>query len=1093
MPKIDEAKPVSGGYDFGDDWLGDLEEALEFDGQGDEAACACDEKEDAGDVGAVLVGDVEVLDVGEESAAAGEDAYVDVSSAASQKEEGKEGKDEDYGGESASKAGVGPVLAQVLDIGDLQKTLKARVPQPVEEMQACEALEGKSLLDKSLEHDSQLWQFASLIVMRLFDDLELMIIDGQSAEACDFMKQLNRLANILAFAGLGEQLPLLAYIGGMMPVSFTDADIGEPTVRQYDALKMRSFMENANEVLNCLVYVMSYMQHRAPVFDSHRFTSVLKKLYEKLGATPGEPGAEAPLPSMDSVNPQELTTRTIGKLARTLEALITESLHYLESCVFYGYSKGYADASKSLDSALQISREYRLTDLEGALKEIYLLLQGVRLPQVPGNEVYEKYFAVCDMLERHFSKPLPEKKLKHLRMLIMKFKKGAGRAGESESFGARWKRFIKDAAPELEFERCDCEHLHQRLEALHEAAKRHAISWLSDTFEHLLVLWPAYTGACADAFIALASELRSFPTEDIEPSDVSQLNHERLLVLFGRRPESRPVSAYTLVNDARSLSESLMQELSGGRLVSSHAIYDLLIDARRIECHAIVRTCEILVSLYERASIREDKTLVSDSVVDALYFTTGLLQTVCEFLMRYLEKDPDTQAVYSGQIFYSALMSLYRAPGKPRDGVIGFIIRQVNDILGELQLVWANPSTSTSTEFYCSLVRKLLHLANICELQDLRQLLVEHLDDIATSDFMNTENRTMQRQCVRIVRAVQECCPRLNVVPSSRQVLTFFSRAIAALNQLLSAPDADDSQSLLSEVSRLGMHLSILSMTTDFPPAIAFIFELRQMSYQPSLDRHAVEDLLYEMITVANNVCPEWQQSKEAELDFVKTSAPIPMSLFHEILEGVDVVYEALKARQSEEPVAWERIKQIHRSLGNLLGYLPYTLQTLVVNAQNRCRYLKKNIYIDLDTSGYPDENESEFEEGVSAAVAGFAAIVDELLKLIIDYAFLSTDGSSRINLVLQPFKNEISVSIVHNGRLFTVNELMDRLEKVGIVPARDENLFDLVVGSRRMFVSYPPANRLAYILPILRQFNGELELSSDAQNRTRLYLSIKL
>ena len=31
MANKDDAKPVTGGYDFGDDWLNELEEALDFD------------------------------------------------------------------------------------------------------------------------------------------------------------------------------------------------------------------------------------------------------------------------------------------------------------------------------------------------------------------------------------------------------------------------------------------------------------------------------------------------------------------------------------------------------------------------------------------------------------------------------------------------------------------------------------------------------------------------------------------------------------------------------------------------------------------------------------------------------------------------------------------------------------------------------------------------------------------------------------------------------------------------------------------------------------------------------------------------------
>ena len=71
--------------------------------------------------------------------------------------------------------------------------------------------------------------------------------------------------------------------------------------------------------------------------------------------------------------------------------------------------------------------------------------------------------------------------------------------------------------------------------------------------------------------------------------------------------------------------------------------------------------------------------------------------------------------------------------------------------------------------------------------------------------------------------------------------------------------------------------------------------------------------------------------------------------------------------------------------------------------------------------------------------------------------------------------------------------EIVERLGKVNIVPAPDDNLFDLLVSTRRLVVSYPPVNQIAYILPLLRQFNGALEISDDANGNTRLYLRFRV
>lgn len=1134
MANRDEAKPVTGGYDFGDDWLNELEAALDFDMpqedaqrvsahggvRGDETFQArADVQEPATDethatpsleqneeehveslnefdaiLGEVEISMEEIPFDGEDSEgmteeiavdAVDDDALDDISpderpTSGATRHMAESAPVDRGGGSSESKA----VEAQVLDIADLQREIR----------KSSDRVEESSAENRSTPDDSQLWQFVSLIMMRLFDDLELVVVQKDCEECCDLMKQLNRLANILAFAGMHEQLPLIAYIGNMMPISYTEAPIGEPTSRHFDSTKMRHFFERANEVLNCFVYMLTYFKQHSGHFDTGRFSDVLERLYVALDAKPGHPSNDAPLPSLDDVNPHELTTRTLNKLARTLESLVSESLHYLESAMFYGYSRGYEDAAKNIDNAAQIVKEYRLNDFESDLHAIYHKVSKVHAPERPDSSVFASYFSVCDLLEHHFSRQITDRKLRHLRSLVSKFNSEVGGKDETP-FCVRWQGFMKEALPHLEFEYCALNDLRDRVGELKGLSESHGVRWLSDIFMRLDMLWDTYPSSCAEAFVLLTEELRAFPTEDIEEHDVEQLNHDRLRVLFARKPDARRPSAYSVVNDARQLAEILLQQLETPASISAARIYELLIDARRISCYAIERCCEVIISLLERVPAREvgKPLVVSESVVSGLYFSSGLLQAVCGRLIRRVEKNSDSAAVRSKSLFYSCLMSLYQAPNQPRDGATSFIVKQVNHILNELQLVWVNTSTSTSTEYYCSLIRRLLHLATMCKLNELRQQLLVHLDEVPQQDFVNTENRIMQRQCVRIMRIVEESCPRLVSEPCSQQVLTFFSKGIAAFNQLLSSRDMGEASAISAEMSRIEARMSILGMTTDFPPAIAFVYEVHHLSYLPAINRSNIEDLLFHLLTVANNVCPEWVQPKTADLEFIRTSMSIPMVSFQEILESVDVVYHSIEGRANEDPIAWEHAMLLRQSVGMLVGYLPCLLQNVVNNAQNRCRYLKKNIYIGLETKGYPPANEISVDTVPPMIVVACGTVVEKLLEVIVDSAFFSTDNNSRIDVILQPFSNEVSVSIFHNGKLFTTKEIVERLGKVNIVPATDDNLFDLLVSTRRLVVSYPPVNQIAYVLPLLRQFNGALEISDDANGNTRLYLRFGL
>ena len=1080
--EMDEAKPVKTGYDFGDEWLGELADALEFDNDASASGAASSktaESDSEFDVPDVF-SEIEAMEVSESVELSDMTDAVDVS----------EGLgfdiDMDDLAESLPEKSVATgrsVVTKTLNISALQKSVEARMTKTVKESHA----------DEDPLKDPQLWQFVSLSAMRLFDDLELLLVQKQCNEACDLTKQLNRLSNILAFAGLGEQLPLIAYIGNLLPVSFTETAIGEPSERRFDPMKMRRFNEKSNEFLNCLLFLLTYLSKRAVGFDTSRFTDSLERLYTALDMTLGHPSADAPLPVTDNINPQELTTRTVNKLARTLEALVTESLHYIESSMFYGYASGFSDAQKSLNNASQIAKEYRLEELEVLFSRLYVMLRDCRMPDAaPGAEFFSIYEEVCNRIELHFSKCISEKKIKHLRALIMKFYVPETQKA-SEPFCNRWKSFIKEAVPFLDLEHAHISLLLKRLSTVLELACKYSIPWLKDTLGHLERCWPAYPESCAEALISLFEELRAFPTEDIEEADIEQLNHERLRVLFARKPDARPQSAYAIVNQARFLAEDLRKQMETPAQISSARIQELLIDARQIHCHSISRICEIILSLLERIPRGEDSPAVAETVVDALNFCLNFLESICARLLRHLEYDQNTTAVTSNQIFYVVLLSLYQTPGQPRDGVTWFIVKRLNDILAELQLVWVNTSTSTSREYYCGLLRSLLHLSTICQLNEARRMIIEHLDEIPAQDFINTENRTLARQCGRIVRMVEDTCPKLTVMPSSNQIRLFFGKTISALNQLLSSRDSHDPRMLGAEISRIEHRMSMLGMTTDFPPALAMIYELHHLAFCEDVSRTLVEDLLYQMINVANNVCPEWVQPKEAELEFVKTSVPIPMTFFQDMLESLNVIYDSLACRAQDEPVAWERVSALHREMHQIVGYLPHALHMISQNAQNRCRYLKKNIFIGIDTSGYPHESDLPTDSVRPVIGMAFSTIIDKLVDMIIDNAFDSTDSSSRIDVVLHPFTNEFTASIFHNGRLLTVSEIVSRLNSVNLMPASDENLFDLLVSSRQLAQSYPPVNALAYILPILRQFEGVMEISDGEQGQTRIYVSFKL
>lgn len=1079
----DEIKPLANSDDFSDDWLGDLDDALDFD-----SVASVNKEASSSDEDDIDIGEIEVVD-GNETFSVDMDIF-DEFETFDQDEFSPELSDSveislDDDTASAPPASEKEIrrsyTAQTLDIVTLQQQAEIRQKKHDGEHADADPLK-----------DPQLWQFVSLIGMRLFDDLELILVQKHYEEVCDLQKQMNRLANILAFAGIPEQLPLIAHIGSLLPILFTDVEIGQQSERRYAPQRMKLFEEKLNDFLNCLVYLLTYISKRSVGFDTARFTDSLEILYSTLGLTPGQPSSEAPLAVNDGINPSELTTRTVNKLSRTIEALVTESLHYIESAVFYGYSSGFDDAAKSLSNASQVAREYKLSDFEAIFSKLYKTLRATILPNTPERSFYENYQQICELLQAHFSDTISEKKIKHLELLISKFIVPAG-TQTAQPFAKRWSSFIRSALPLIAPEQLRMSTMRDRVKSLMKLAEENDIQWIQDILLRLDENWEKFPKTSAEELIHLADDLRAFPTEAIEEKDIEQLNHESLQVLFRKKVPNRKLSAYTIVNNIQVLSENLLSQLETPEKISKTELQDSLIDARLIECHAIERVIEILLSLLDRIPRGESSPHVAESVINALYFALGFLQNICQRLLKYIDNDPYTPAVMSYQLFYSTLLSLYQTPGQPRDGLTWFIVKRFNSILAELQLVWLNTSTPTSSEYYISLIRKLLHLATICEMKDSRKLLLEHLDEIPPDDFINTDNRTMSRQCARIIRAIEEGCPKISVLPGSNQVRLFFNKTIAAINHLLSSIDADTPEMLNSELSHIEARMTALGMTTDFPPVIAFIFEIHHLAYDDSIDRKRVEDMLYQMINVANNLCPEWVQPKETDLEFVKTSVPIPMTFFQDILESLSIIYDSLELHAEEEPIAWERVQILNKSVRNMITYLPDALQNLLQNAQNRCRYLKKHIFIHVETNDYPRQSDLPVDSLRSVIAVAFTTIIDRLMETIIDNAYHTTDVRSRIDIILHPLVREFSATIIHNGKGLTHPEILEKLASINIMPARDENVFDLLVSSPELSRTYPPVNQFKYILPILRQFNGQLTVTPAADGSTQFFISFKL
>jgi len=1101
MANNEDVKAVKGGFDFEEEWLQDLEEVFDFDlPSSDNASKSASVPQqtpsatEAPEIEAEQVPpappvvqpqaeqpeeEVSSLDLsGDDEILNPDDIPIEI-------------EEEDFSELNNSSETLGRVTTQKLDVATLQKKLSARTHKQ------------ESNTQSRLTEEAQ---FITLILMRLFDDLELLVLQKRTEEVIDLAKQFNRLANIVSFCDMGSLLPMFAYITNLLPFSFSESEIGVMSARSFDALKLRHFLEKAVEILNCLMFLLRLLAKRYATFDTSRFADTLERLYQTFDALPAEPSLEAPLPMSDSRNPSELTTRTFTKIARTVDALATESLHYIESSSRYGCITGYVDAAKSLHNAVQVANEYKFADLSQTLTAIYEIVNRQPAPnavrdaeisfssktrQLP-SIIFRHYETLGDLIRQHFSSVISEKKLNHFRDLRTKLEYAQKEMSSSvKPLNVRWQSFVSAANVSFSIQNASEEEYRQQLPALREAAKKYEIQWLADVFAKFELLWESYPASCANALSYLGKDILSFPTMDIKEEDFEQLNHRRLKVLFARTPNTRSPQAYSVIKRASEYADTLSEQLENARTFNADTIEDILIDARNIRCISLVRACEVLLTLIEHLPA-DPAQPISDSLVQGIYFCGGLFEEVTHKLFKRVSKDSKAVTLQTNTVFFESILKLYQTEGRPRESVSYFIHQRLGDLIAELQLVWANTSTQTSTKYYSDLLVKLLHIADLCGLQDVRMTLAQHIDEIPPQDFINVNDETLMRQYRRVCAALREANLPEPLTSAGEQAQLFFTKIVSALNMILRLPKDAESALISSELEHLSLRVTALGLSTDFPPIIAILHELNSLSKLAAVSMENVETLLFWILNIAHNVCPNWKRPQQSELEFIKAPICMPTSVFQQQLEHARVLYDTLKTRSHEDPVLIEHAESLYRTMHTMTSYAPFGLDFVLQNARNRCRYLKKNIAITLDTNGYPslDEADAETDDVITTA---FVTVIELMVNLLIDYAFGSTDENSEIRIVLEPVTNSCSASISHNALRLTNAEIQDNFARVNLDPAPYDNVFEMLLGSKRLMANYPPVRTFAYIQPILKQFSGRLDISNVADHFTSFFITFAL
>jgi hypothetical protein len=953
-----------------------------------------------------------------------------------------------------------------------------RVPEVV--IQAVDVREEEALVlaqgeaEEETDARTHVLHYLSLVLLRLFDDLELIFLQGRSEECVDLAKQICRLGNILTFCGFHDQLPVLAYVYNMLPAAHEETQIGESANLLYFPEREARFSRKQAEFLHCFYYILGQLKTDFEDAQLDRYDESLARIYQKLEISASMPSAEAPLPVTDSVNPRELTSRTINKLARTLDGLMTEAIHFIESTALYGYSTGYREANLCFQDAAQVAHEFKLNNLVEDFKTLSAELGQLSAKDKPSESLYPLFENVFVKLKKHFPHLLLEKKLRHLYGIIAKFSPNNDFSAIESSFELRWQRFMQEITPILKQVLSAYNAEDNAIIRLCSASIKHDIKWLTTIFSTFNKYWRSFPESCLEAFLILAQDILSLPIEHISEERLKSLTNDKLRILFERKSSQRNISPFTLVQAAKEFWQRLSESAGEPSEIPRDILQNLIIDARSLKCHAILRSCESLGDVLDSADKEfQELGTVMDCTIDAVFFCSELLRNCTTVVEQLCERNDVENLIGAPRYFYEVLLRMHRVEGMPSDPAMVFVSKLVAEISKEIQLVWSNTATPTSTDYYCGLLAKILHIANIFELGALREKTLELLNDIPNQSFINTQNASLQRQTYSLMRLAQHNIPKPPPIAHKDEVCLFFARC-ASSTSFFAVSNAD-SAGLAQSLRRLESELFPIAKASRNVSCIALAYELRALHRTSSLTHEDINNFLFWLLRVAHNISPTWTQSNAQWHEDLNIPLSIPITSYLRHYRAIEALSAELADKIEMFPAVWDAIHNLRVS-AQQFSSPQYMLASLALNVKNRCAYLKKSIDFTthFHTASLPND---DVHKRKLAKYHAFFHVMEKIVELLIQSAFHKNDITSYIQVHLSLQRKALSASISHNGEYFSYDEIINVLSRFKLIPATDDDLFDLLSQVQRIQRIYPPAVSIAYFLPIIRQFSGKVDI----------------
>jgi hypothetical protein len=976
------------------------------------------------------------------------------------------------------------------------------------------------------------------ICFRLFDSIEVALVGNQYIELMDVNRQFNRLLRQLDFVGLDKQNTLIAYLQHMLPITYAARKSFVDLPRQeIHRGNLAGFLLRLDELLDCLVYFVSYLIHELPGFDRERCQRYFLNIYSALELNPSEPPDEAPLGPFGQDAGFLLNARSRLLVARALNAHLDEIVKAIESATLHGMSSGYRDAVHACLEILKLLDDHDLSAFNEPITTLGTIFSNARKLDRPDNQFVSLIESFCQSVAPQLNGFTGNEQIERANALFARLSfservqtgkmRRAPTSDAESSFSDQWAAFRIEAENDLDdllFEAREDQVLRREtLRPLRALASRHGIVLLERLLNTLDQHWNRAPQACSSVLVDLAGSIRALPIKDAQYAQLEALARSVIDDLMRKRsadakPKAASEELSSVVLKLVARLDALVKELTScvqarDRTALAHArtsCLDLAEQARRSKLHAIALALSVLSELAllagsQRPSTEELFNMLADAV-ERLEACLNATIELAEDLERKLPPPgidlyfehwvaPDRVGRRNNLAFSRALNEL-----------AGPQLRTMNEVWAELR-PHTLPNASQALAYQTAL-DALHQLSRYWGERGLYEKVSLHRNAFAEAMSDANSLSNVRRAFIAMADDVRNLLPSVDDLPLHRAGQHFAALCKRWNNRLFES--LDDNADSLSVWTALGRQaLDELSPLARESGAICFLAVTCELSEiltaaateeKPERAAYRLRLLLYWAQRLLYALAPSWVGEAEA----LPMSTPleahprVELQALIELQRQFDDLRQQLHSMQQlvdDGPLRFAgrsgqdalsaldtRLAQLESMLDGVASVsLETRLSRLCQRTVARAEALRKTTSVDfqLDEGTLPKPLAS-FVRKNRLQLECLMLALEVLAEGLIDEVFSPVQSRAHVEFTLALDAERVSGAVWHNAQGLDLPTLRRALIADGFTPAFDDDLLESLLNHPGATHATRGGAAICLAMALLARVNGKLDMHSE-------------